>query len=129
MAPAAAPARVTLAFLCFLMVLNNLNGLLGRLPPLLTPDSQSGNKRVWMSDFLFGTMIFNFVPLIECALLGVDSNRCHASRTAMAMGDGSSGLWPACTNTVHAACARWPRAGGDRSVALPSWQTQPSTMA
>ena len=47
-APSAAPARIALAFLCFLMVLNNLNTLLARLPPLLLPH-EGEHTRVWLS--------------------------------------------------------------------------------
>lgn len=49
--PAAAPARITLAFLCFLMVLNNLYAVYRSLPQLQSDD------RVWLSDFLIGTMV------------------------------------------------------------------------
>ena len=49
--PAAAPARIALAFLCFLMVLNNLNAVYRSLPQLQSDD------RVWLSDFLIGTMV------------------------------------------------------------------------
>ena len=65
--PSAAPARVSLAFLCFLMVLNNLNSILARLPPLLMP--KGDGERIWISDFLFGTMIFSFLPLVEYSLV------------------------------------------------------------
>jgi hypothetical protein len=86
--PTAAPARVTLAFLCFLMVLNNSTCHASRacfashlhavrdfdassrwmcavydtlrvLPPLLL------SSRVWLVDFLVGTTCFNFVLLLE----------------------------------------------------------------
>jgi len=85
--PSAAPARIALAFLCFLMVLNNLNMLLSRLPPLLLPES--GNSRVWMSDFLFGTMIFNFVPLLEYAAVNYGIS-CAAAKKASAPGVAAS---------------------------------------
>jgi len=48
------------------MVLNNLNALLARLPALAMP---TGQKRVWLTDFLAGTMVFNFVALAEYALV------------------------------------------------------------
>ena len=63
----AAPARISLAFLCFLMVLNNLNTILDRLPPLKMP--KGPGERIWINDFLFGTMVFNFVPLLEYAAI------------------------------------------------------------
>lgn len=60
---AAVPARVTLDFICFLMVLTNMNTVYQSLPPLRTQDSS-----VWLTDFLFGTLLFNFATLIAYAL-------------------------------------------------------------
>jgi hypothetical protein len=68
MNPTAAPARVSLAFLTFLMVLNNVNGVLSRLPQLEDPTAHQ-EERVWLIDFLFGTMIFNFSTLLEFGLV------------------------------------------------------------
>uniref|UniRef100_A0A7S2J9A2 Neurotransmitter-gated ion-channel ligand-binding domain-containing protein n=1 Tax=Haptolina brevifila TaxID=156173 RepID=A0A7S2J9A2_9EUKA len=75
--PAAAPARIALAFLCFLMVLNNVTTLYARLPPLKS--AQKG--RVWISDFLFGCMIFNFVSLIQYAAVNYGIT-CRAAKKA-----------------------------------------------
>jgi len=62
---AAAPARTALAFLCFLMVLTNLQAVERKLPPLtLTHD-------VWLIDFLGGCMLFCFASLIEYGLVHV----------------------------------------------------------
>ena len=49
------------------MVLNILNSILARLPPLLMP--KGDGERIWISDFLFGTMIFSFLPLVEYSLV------------------------------------------------------------
>lgn len=61
--PAAAPGRIALAFLCFLMVLNNLTSVMSQLPPL------DSHTNVWLIDFLLGTTIFNFILLVEYACL------------------------------------------------------------
>lgn len=118
---AAAPARVALAFLCFLMVLNNLNAVLARcvagepgvlkrlprrpcpspaesgpaltcaiaptnhrLPPLMQP---SENYRVWMSDFMWGSMLFNWAALVQYALLcyGVEKQKAVAAKASGAV--------------------------------------------
>ena len=55
---AAAPGRISLAFLCALIVVNNLNAVMRRLPEIVAKD------RVWLMDFLFGTTLFNFSALI-----------------------------------------------------------------
>jgi hypothetical protein len=60
---AAAPGRIALAFLCFLMVLNNLNAVTSQMP------DQAANSRIFLIDFLVITMIFNFVLLIEYAVV------------------------------------------------------------
>jgi hypothetical protein len=57
--PGAVPARISLAFLCFLMVLNNLAAVRTQLPPLNT------TTRCWLVDFLFTTACFNFSLIIE----------------------------------------------------------------
>ncbi|EOD10764.1 hypothetical protein EMIHUDRAFT_124754, partial [Emiliania huxleyi CCMP1516] len=74
----AAPARVAIGFLSFLMalrklgvlalsgVLNQLFWAMGQMPPLLDP---SENYRVWMIDFLWGSMFFNWLTLIEYGLV------------------------------------------------------------
>merc|ERR1719270_2360421 len=54
---AAAPARTALAFLCFLMVLTNLQAVERKLPPLML------TRHVWLIDFLAGSMVFCFVSL------------------------------------------------------------------
>lgn len=60
---AATPARVALAFLCFLMVLTNLHAVQQKLPPLML------THRVWLIDFLAGCSTFCFASLLEYGLV------------------------------------------------------------
>lgn len=83
--PAAAPARIALAFLCFLMVLNNLNSVYSKLPPLVR---FSDGERVWISDFLTGTMIFNFLALIEFAAVNLGLRLVAEQRAATSTKEG-----------------------------------------
>merc|ERR1719440_482039 len=57
--PGVAPARVALGFLCFMMVLNNINATVNKFPPLLS------YQRVWMIDFMLALMVLNFTALME----------------------------------------------------------------
>tara|TARA_B110001452_G_scaffold238015_1_gene218242 strand:+ start:561 stop:1148 length:588 start_codon:yes stop_codon:yes gene_type:complete len=43
------------------MVLNNLNSVIAKMPPL------AASTHIWLLDFLIGTTIFNFLLLVECA--------------------------------------------------------------
>jgi len=87
-APAAAPARVALAFLCFLMVLNNLHSVLASLPPL-----PQNNYRIWMFDFLIGTICFNWLALAEYAAVhaGKAAAQAEAAKKANATGTSTEG--------------------------------------
>jgi len=62
---AVAPARITLAFVCFLMVLTNRQAVASKLPPLML------THEVWFIDFLGGCMLFCFATLIEYCLVQV----------------------------------------------------------
>ena len=74
----AAPGRIALSFLCFLMVLNNLHAVHAKLPAL------SANESVWLIDFLIGTTIFNFSLLVEYAMVNYvdDKKKFHAKKPA-----------------------------------------------
>merc|ERR1719453_388810 len=61
--PGVAPARVALGFLCFMMVLNNINATVNKLPPMLAKD------RVWMIDFMLALMVLNFSALVEFGMV------------------------------------------------------------
>lgn len=79
--PAAAPARVALGFLCFLMVLNNLNDVRKILPHGLDPFQS------WLLLWMYCCLTFNFMALLEYALvnygMAVDSeNRAKAVESA-----------------------------------------------
>jgi len=90
--PAAAPARVALAFLCFLMVLNNLNAVYRSLPQLQSDD------RVWLSDFLIGTMVNS---LIRFLALSVEEAKYTPSRPS---GRSSTSLPSSSTRQSTLAC-------------------------
>jgi len=75
--PAAAPGRIALAFLCFLMVLNNTNAVRGALPAGL---SVSGS---WLLLFMFYCMMFNMIFIVEFAMLNFGLAR-HAANEAKA---------------------------------------------
>jgi len=57
--PQAAPGRITLAFLCTLIVINNMNAVYSRLPDM------QGQERVWLADFMLITSFFIFAALVE----------------------------------------------------------------
>merc|ERR1712032_496269 len=66
-APAAAPARVALGFLTFLMVMNNVDAVLKEMPD--RPSGKDGGEQIWLLDFMVGTTIFNFFTLLEYGLV------------------------------------------------------------
>merc|ERR1712032_573872 len=66
-APAAAPARVALGFLTFLMVMNNVDAVLKEMPD--RPSGRDGGEQIWLLDFMVGTTIFNFFTLLEYGLM------------------------------------------------------------
>ncbi|KAL1512370.1 hypothetical protein AB1Y20_005628 [Prymnesium parvum] len=83
--PGAAPARIALGFLCFLMVLNNLNAVRGKLP-----DGLSISKS-WLLLFLFYCMLFNFAALVEYGVVNFASSthaKLEAVKKASATSDG-----------------------------------------
>ena len=91
----AVPGRIALAFLTFLMVLNNLNSTLQRLPPLQRATSNanfvhSASFQVWLVDFLIGTMCFNFISLLEFAAVNFGAVRSRAKVNALAVQDANA---------------------------------------
>lgn len=58
-----------------------LSPSLRRLPPLMDP---SNNYRIWMSDFLWGSMVFNWVALAQYAALcyGLEKQKAVAAKKA-----------------------------------------------
>jgi len=85
--PAAAPARVALGFLCFLMVLNNLNVIRSALPRGLEP------SKSWLLLFMFVSLVFNFGALLEygCVNYGmqVDAENKRKAELSKKLLDGS----------------------------------------
>ena len=65
--PGAAPARVALAFLCTLMVLNNMNAIRGSLPPGLSIYREERGS--WLLAFMYGCFVFNVVAFLEYAVV------------------------------------------------------------
>ena len=119
-----APARVALAFLCFLMVLNSLNAALARLPALATP---AAGYRVWLSDFLVGTMIFNFVPLVEFAMVSYGLARvvdAAKKPTTVKVGDTDGEVTVAKVRLHVSSCATPPRACSRRRRTATSYLSE-----
>jgi len=88
---AAAPGRIALAFLCFLMVLNNLNSTFGSLPSLPANGIWSlGLGKVWLIDFLFFTMLANFLLLLEYAVVNFTMTKKKPTPAATSPGSTTS---------------------------------------
>ena len=102
--PAAAPGRIALAFLCMLLVLNNVNAVYAQLPDIST------NNRIWLIDFLFFTSLFNFLALLEYAVVNygiqLDAQEKKAKEAAAA------------ANKAAAADPEQPAAAGAEQVAV-----------
>ena len=77
---AAAPARVALSFLTFLIVTTNLWAVLNTMPML--PNQSLG--RCWLSDFLIGSALFCFFTIVEYAAVNFGGQAARAAAAAAA---------------------------------------------